>query len=217
MYAGLLWNPDRDGEEVLAEYVRYYFGVDNMKRTTDLLRGLETTWGSDALMKADLKNVAGLAKKARDLKVRLPRHRDALERWRALKDRAVMDLLMRQAQPWKELVMESRDVFNDADYVPAAELRRRLKHFLANLHRRQKLVEDLFETHWEYMRFYHFQKNIMIFLPDVVLGKYNMETLVAPLAKAAALRNETAMRDAISRAFKRWFWFNGIDHQYYFI
>lgn len=216
MYAGLLWNPDRKGAEVLAEYIRYYFGEENQARAGGLIRDLETTWGADALLKSELKTVADLAKQAQRLKARLPRHRDAQDRWRSLNDRAVMDLLMRQAQAWKELAVESRNLFNDSQYMPCGELRRRLNRFLGQLRRRRKLVESLFDAHWEYMRFYHFQKNIMIFLPDAVLGKYNLETLVDPLAEAVAIRDETRMRDAVCRAFKRWFWFNGIDAQYHF-
>ena len=217
MYAGLLWDPNRDSAEVLAEYVRFYLGGDNLELAGDLIRGLETTWGATALIKADIKTVADLAGKARRLKARLPRHQEAHDRWRLLSDRATMDLLMRQAAAWKALVVESRTLFYEAEYLPTATLRRRLKKVLVKLQHRQKTVEALFEVYWEYMRYFYFQKTIMMFVPDAVLGPYNLETLVAPLAKAAAIRNDAAMRDAVQRAYKRWFWFNGIDHKYYFM
>jgi hypothetical protein len=217
VYADLLWAPDRDVAEVVSEYTRYYFGEQNEKLATELIAGLEKTWGAPALMKADVKTVADLAKKARDLKARLPRHGDALLRWRALSDRARMDLLMKQTIPWKELTIESRVLHSEADYLPVAELRRRLKRFLMKLRLRKKQVDQLFEVHWAYMEFFHFEKNIMIFLPDEVLGRYNLEAVLEPLAKVADIRDEARLRREVSRVFKRWYWFLGVDSKYHFL
>jgi hypothetical protein len=61
------------------------------------------------------------------------------------------------------------------------------------------------------------EKIVLLFLPDAVMGKHNWETLIDPLTKAAKVRGEEAMRKAISRAFKRWYWFNGIDFNYLFL
>jgi hypothetical protein len=74
----------------------------------------------------------------------------------------------------------------------------------------------LFEAHWDYMKYFHFENTCLIFLPDDVLGKYNFDPLAESLGKALKLRDDEAMRSEASRAFKRWFWFNGIDYKYLF-
>ena len=217
VYVGLLWDPQRDVAEILEEYARYFFGPANIKTAVELIRGLETTWGAAALIKADPQIVANLAKQAESLKVPLPRHRAALDRWRMLRDRAAMDCVMKQAQPWKELAVESRNLFDSAEYIPVAELRHRVQRFVAALRQRKQQVDQLFELHWEYMRFFHCEKTVLIFLPDDVLGKYNFDPLIKPLAQAVRLRSEAPLRAAISRAFKRWHWLNGVDSNYLFM
>ena len=125
--------------------------------------------------------------------------------------------MMKQTTPWQELAVESRVLFSEAEYIPMAELRCRLTRFLARLRQRQEKVDELFEVHWAYMEFFHFEKNIMIFVPDEVLGPYDFEALTGPLAKAASIRDEARMRCEVSRAFKRWYWFLGVDNKYHFL
>ena len=217
IYAGLLWDPSRTAADMVEEYARVYCGRANVKLATRLIAGLETTWGAKALGQAALPTVARLAADARALLARLPANRDALERGRLLSDRADMDLLMKKAGPDRPLISESRALFEGAAYLPAAELKRRIAVFLETLRERKKLTNELYEAHWRYMKFFHMEKIVLLFLPDAVMGKHNWETLIDPLTKAAKVRGEEAMRKAISRAFKRWYWFNGIDFNYLFL
>jgi hypothetical protein len=128
-----------------------------------------------------------------------------------------MDALMKKAGPDKALTSESRALFEGAAYLPAGELRKRLALFLAGLRKRKILTDRLFDVHWNYMTYFHMEKNVLLFLPDAMMGKYHWESLIAPLARAAAVRAEARMRTAVSRAFKRWYWFNGIDFNYLFL
>jgi hypothetical protein len=216
VYASVLWDPACTAERVLEEYTRYYFGRKNVKAGVRLLQDLETTWGAKALLKADPATVARLAADARKLNDRLPPLRDAIERGRLLSGRAEMDLLMKQAGPDKPLVAESRALYEGSAYLPAGELRKRLAVFLARLRERKTLTDRLFESHWSYMTFFHMEKNVLAFLPDSVMGKYHWESLIEPLAKAAKSSSEIRLRQGVSRSFKRWYWFNGIDTSYLF-
>ena len=216
VYAGRLWNPDCDVTGILAEYTRYYFGQANVKAGTALITGLETTWGPKALLQAKAPTVAGLVATARRLQVRLPQHRDALDRWRLLLDRAEMDQLMKAAGPDRPLAIESREIFEASGYAPVTKLRARINCFTTALRKRKELVDELMDVHWRYLQYFGMEKNVLIFLPDDVLGRHQWEPLIAPLEKAARIRTEAAMRQAVSRAFKRWFWFNGIDYNYLF-
>lgn len=216
VYAARLWDPDRELAPVLEEYARYYFGHKNVKAATGLITALETTWGANALLAADSGTVERLAREARNLMARIPRRADALARGRLLSDRAEMDRVMKLAGPGQHLIQESRALLEGSDYLPSGELRKRLKAFLADLRERKKLNDLLFDVYWRYMRFFHMEKTNLLFLPDTVMGKYQWETLIAPLAKAAAIRQDAAMRLAVTRAFKRWSWFNGLDFKYLF-
>jgi len=216
MYAARLWNPDASIPDTLADYSRYYFGQANVRVAVELISGLESTWGAKALVKADAKTVAGLLAKARALKARLPRHRDAAERWQMLHDRAEMDQLMKIAGPDDALAVESRELFEATGYAPAAKLRPRVKRFVAALQRRKKAVDQLMEAHWRYLRYFGMQRTVMTFLPDDVLGRHQWDSLIEPLTKAASRRNEDQMRDELCFAIKRWFWCNGIDFNYLF-
>jgi hypothetical protein len=216
VYAGLLWDPERTAGAIVDEYARYYFGRRNVKQAGALIRGLETTWGAKALLRAEPGTVGRLAVEARKLLTRLPKFRDALERGRLLSDRAEMDLLMKKAGPDTPLTAESRALFEGAPYLPDAELRKRISLFLARLRERKALTDRLFTVHWRYMTFFHMEKIVLVFLPDSMMGKYNWESLIGPLSKAARSGDETRMRAAVSRAFKRWYWFNGIDFNYLF-
>ena len=157
-----------------------------------------------------------LAAAANRLNARLPKFRDAIERGRLLSDRAEMDRLMKQAGPDSRLVSESRALFEGAGYFPAAELRGRLVRFLGELRRRKELTDRLFDAHWRYMKFFHMEKIVLAFLPDSMMGKHHWDTLIGPLGRAARARSEKQMRTSVSRAFKRWYWFNGIDFNYLF-
>ena len=216
VYAGRLWDPSRDAIEILTEYTRYYFGQANVKAGTELICGLETTWGAQALLKSNAKTVTGLLAKARSLKARLPRHRDAVDRWRLLLDRAEMDQLMKVVGPDRPLAIESREIFEAICYAPAAKLRSRVKQFTTALRRRQKLVNQLMDVHWRYLQHFAIEKNVLAFLPDDVIGRHQWNSLIEPLAKAVTVRDEARMRNELSRAFKRWFWCNGIDANYLF-
>lgn len=216
IYLSMLWSPDRAEVEVRGEYCRYYFGSKNVPAAGALISGLEKTWGAAALLRSSAVEVNRLLADADRLGKRLPRHRDACERWRLLRDRAAMDQLMKQAGPAKPLAMESRAVFEGAHCFPIGELRQRLKKLLAALRQRRQTTGRLFETHWKYLKHFDLDKTVLLFLPDDVMGKQQWDTLIAPLEKAARLRDEAAMRRAVSRAFKRWFWFNGIDFNFLF-
>lgn len=217
VYAGLLWDPGRSAAQILDEYARYYFGPSNVNAAVRLITDLEKTWGAKALLAVDAAAVKRLATEARKLNGRLPAFRDAAERGRLLSDRAEMDALMKKAGPDKELTSESRALFEGAAYLPAGELQKRLAAFLARLTERKMLTDRLFDVHWDYMTYFHMEKNVLLFLPDTMMGKYHWESLIAPLARATGVRREDAMRAAVSRAFKRWYWFNGIDFNYLFL
>ncbi len=216
VYAGRLWNPDCDVTGILTEYTRYYFGQANVKAGSELICGLETTWGAQALLKAEAKTVAGLLAKARNLKAHLPRHRDAIDRWRMLLDRAEMDQLMKAAGPDRPLAIESREIFEAIGYAPVTKLRPRIKRFITTLRHRKKLVDQLMAAHWRYLEHFAMEKNVLVFLPDDVIGCHQWDALIDPLVKAVSVRDEARMRNELSRAFKRWFWCNGIDINYLF-
>ncbi|MCG3146615.1 MAG: hypothetical protein PCFJNLEI_00048 [Verrucomicrobiae bacterium] len=215
VYAARLWDPDCDVAGILADYSRYYFGQANVLDAMDLLVGLETTWGAKALLQANPKTVARLLRKARALKRRLPRYRDARDRWQLLHDRAAMDQLMKVAGPDHALVVESRELFEASGYQPAGQLRSRVRRFVGELRRRKKIVDELMAVHWRYLQYFHMQRNVLVFLPDDVLGRQQWDPLIAPLTKAVVIRDSNRFRDAINYAFKRWFWSNGIDFDYY--
>ena len=217
VYQAKLWDPNRAVAEVLDEYSQYYFGTPNIAAGSQLIAGLETTWGPKALLQAEASTVHRLFAASERLGRRVPRHRDARDRWRLLRDRAAMDQLMKQAGPDRTLAQESRALFDGTHFFKAGELRQRLKRFLAALRQRQQTTERLFKTHWEYLEYFEMDKTVLLFLPDEVMGRYHWDTLIGPLGKAAGLRNEAAMRKAVSHAFKRWFWFNGIDTNYLFM
>ena len=217
VYLALLWNPNRATAEILGDYARYYFGARNVLAARQLITGLEKTWGPAALLRATAPAVRRLFDAAERLGKQLPRHRDAHERWRLLRDRAAMDQLMKQAGPGKSLAIESRDLFDGTHCFPVRELRRRLAKFLTALRQRKQMTDQLFATHWEYLEYFGIDKTVLLFLPDDVLGRYHWDTLIAPLESAVRLRSEAAMRKAVSRAFKRWFWFNGLDTNYLFM
>jgi len=216
VYAGRLWNPDCAVTGILTEYTRYYFGQANVKAGTKLITGLETTWGPQALLQANPTTVAGLVAQAQSLQARLPRHRDAVDRWRLLLDRAELDQLMKAAGPDRPLAIESREIFEASGYAPVSNLRPRINRFIAALHRRKKLVDELLNVHWRYLQHFGMEKTVLIFLPDDVLGRHQWDLLIEPLEKAARIRDEAGLRLAVSRAFKRWFWFNAIDYNYLF-
>ncbi len=216
VYAARLWDKDAPLDRILDDYARYYFGTAGRKDAVVLLRGLEDTWGAAKLKMADRKFVERLAARAGSLKAKLPAHRDAQERWRMLNDRAEMDRLMKQIGHDAPLVEESRLLFDGLGYMPIAELRKRLKRFVVVLQARKQGVESLFDVHWRYMEYFHMEKTSLVFLPDSILGKYDWDTLVGPLEKAIAQKSEAGVRCQVSRAFKRWFWFNGIDSSYLF-
>ncbi len=216
VYVARLWDKDAPLDRILDDYARYFFGTAGRKDAVALLRGLEGTWGAAKLQKADRKTVDRLAALAGSLKTKLPTHRDAQERWRMLSDRTEMDRLMKQIGHDAPLVDESRQLFDGLGYMPLTELRPRLKRFVAALQARKQGVESLFEVHWRYMEYFHMEKTSLVFLPDSMLGKYHWDNLLAPLEKALAQKSEEATRRQISRAFKRWFWFNGVDYTYLF-
>ena len=216
VYVARLWDKDAPLDRILDDYARYYFGTAGRKTAVALLRGLEHTWGATRLQKADHKTVERLAALAVSLKARLPGHGDAQDRWRMLNDRTQMDRLMKQIGHDAPLVEESRQLFDGLGYMPIAELRQRLKRFVVTLQARKQGVEDLFDVHWRYMEYFHMEKTNLVFLPDPMLGKYHWDTLLGPLGKAMAQKSEENTRREVSRAFKRWFWFNGIDYSYLF-
>ena len=216
VYASRLWDPNCAADRILTDYSRYYFGTPNVATATQLIRGLETTWGAKALLQAKAKTVAGLVAKARRLKLRLPRHRDAVDRWRMLQDRAEMDQWMKAVGPERPLVVETRSLYDGLGYLPVPELRRRLQALVGTLRTRKKLVDRLMAVHWGYLEYFHTEKTVMVFLPDEVLGRHQWETLIDPLAKALAERAEEPLRRAASRAMKRWFWSNSIDVNFLF-
>jgi hypothetical protein len=215
VWAGLLWDPNREVDDILAEYGRWYFGAEQAGATVNLLHGLEQTWGAKRLQQAPPEEVRRLEREARRLGAAV-KHRDGRERWRALYDRARIDLAMKQIGRGDALVRESRELFEGADYLPIADLRRRVKSLLQALRQRRRQVDRLFRLHCQYLRFFRMERTNLAFLPDAMLGKHEWDKLIGPLAAAGAAKTAEQFRTQVSRAFRRWQWFNGVGFDYLF-
>ena len=217
-WAAMLWDPHREIGEVIREYAGYYFGQTNTETAADLIFALEETWGAEKLHHASLQQVKAILEGLLALEKDLPQMAGSTLRWRALRDRAEIDLLMKQIPPEEPLIGTARFLMDETgctDDLP--ELRKRLEVFCRRLQARQEGVERLFEAHWAYMIRFFMQRTSLVFLPDDAIGGRDFEKLLCLLQEALAQKDDQAMRLAAMRAFKRWLWLNGIRIEHLFL
>jgi hypothetical protein len=219
VWVSILWDPNRTATEIIGEYCNYYFGAKAAPAALELITGLEQTWGAAKLSGAGSEQVQHLANLAESLQRAIPADAgQGQARARALHDRAEMDALMKRIGPDRQLARASRLLFEEAGYVPdAAALRAKATGFLNDVKSRQMLIDQLFEVHWNYLEYFHMEKTTLAFLPDKMLGRIDWAPLIAPLEKALAEKDDNKMREAILKTIRRWWWFNGLTAENYFL
>jgi len=210
VWASMLWNPHRTSADIVHEYSSFYFGPRAAPAAEELISGLEQTWGAAKLTAAPAEQVQHLKDLATSMDRTVPADQVAgRNRLRALRDRAAMDDLMKRIGPDGSLAKEAHRIFEEAGYAAnPAEFRREAGAFLQAVRSREAVTEQLFETHWEYLRFFHMEKTTLAFNPDKMLGKTDWAPLLKPLEKALADKDDGRMRDAVVKAFRRWWWFD---------
>lgn len=218
IWAGLLWKPERPTGDIAAEYSRWYFGAGNETRGARLIRSLEMTWGAKKLGQTSLWYARKLLADADSLLPALPKSTACRDRWQAIRDRAEMDVLMVQIGPDRDLLRDVRLFAEEASYTADfVALRGKACALCARLEHRLALVEQLFESHWRYLKRFNTNSTVLLFTPDAYLGKQDFRPLRNMLRRAVKIKGGERMRDEIVKGYKRWLWFNSISFDYLFL
>jgi hypothetical protein len=218
VWASVLWEPQRNAQTIVEEYSGYYFGAPNKDKATELILELETTWGTKRLAEAAPETVGYLLQTAESLQAALPAPGWCYERWRALYNRVELDALMAQIGAAKQWLRSTRLLLEEAVYTEnLPQLRWKVQEFCAQIHQRQRLIDRLFEVHWDYLQQFSTERTILLFTPDELLGKTDFQRIADALAPALTIPTDEQMRQEVIKAIKRALWFNGIDVQYLFV
>jgi len=212
VWGATLWNPERSVEDIVRDYVRFYFGSERMSDWTDLIMGLEETWPPDALLKKDRAMVEKLSGLAEELGAAVPPTPTSRSRWQYLMDRAEMDSRMVQIGSDEGLLSEAKAVLTDAGYVRDMETFRRDVQLLRNrAATRAEAVKALFQFHWEYLGRADLDRTTsLVTMPPGFVGQRDWDRLATLLDEALAATDGESMRMAVLRGFKEWFWYNNI-------
>jgi len=218
VWASVLWNPKRNVDDIVNEYAGYYLSHTETKRAASVIFALEQTWGAANLNRASLKIVQDNYTELSALEAGLPNMESSRLRWQSLRDRAEIDLLMKQVPKEKGAISAARFLLDEASCTQDLKtLRTSLAALCDMLAERQSAVDKLFEAHWAYMERFYMERTTLIFLPDDVIGGRDFDRLLSMLKAALALKDDEAMRTASIRAFKRYLWLNGIQIEHLFV
>lgn len=219
IWMSLLWNPNRTAEEVVSEYCGYYFGEKNRQLSTEVVLGLENTWGPTRLGSSDPDVVHRFYEDLRSMEGSIPSADWCEMRWKLLLHRAKLDDLMVRIGPDAELGRRVRSLMASAAYCRCLpELRLELVALRDRLRERVALVDDLFDAYWSYMNEFHLERTpSLIFQPDGFLGKHDYRSLLGSLDRALSLEDDLHMRDETMKGLHRWTWLNGVDVGFFFL
>lgn len=218
VWLATLWNPTYTPEEVIGAYSHYYFGAEAAPAMAGYILALEHTWGAGKLLQADAAHVDRLATSLQALGIGLPTADWCRERWQTLRDRAVMDGLMKRIGPDTDLLTETRQLLEAAGAVDDPQtLRPAVARLTAVLEERDALMDTLFEEHWAYLQRLSTARTPLIFLPDSVVGGRDWRPLLATCRQALACGEAEPFRTTLLRGLKRWYWCNNIDWSCFFV
>ena len=79
-------------------------------------------------------------------------------------------------------------------------------------------LQELFEIHWAYLERSHTDRTTgLVITPPAFVGQRDWDTLLPVLDRALAETDDAAMRKALLRGFKQWFWHNNITIDFMFL
>lgn len=218
-WALTLWNPERNPEDIVREYARFYFGSESADEWVELILGLESTWPQETLLAADSDKVEALHRAAEKLASQAPADPASRVRAQYLRDRAELDAKMVRIGSDEDLLREAKAVLDDAGYSDdGAALRERVARFKEQVAARVAAVRDLFETHWAYLERAHLERTTgLVITPPSFIGQRDWEDLHAVLDRALQETDDDALRIALLRGYKQWFWHNNITIDFLFL
>lgn len=214
-----LWNPRRTAEDIVAEYVRYYFGSEHAPEWADLILGLESTWPPENLDKVQVEMVQSLNDAAKRLGELLPSDPASMVRWRYLHDRAEMDLKMVLIGSDEALLRQAKNLLDETGYCRDFKvLREQVLRLRDDVAKRVDALKDLFDTYWAYLERAHLDRSTcLVTTPPAFIGQRDWDTALSMLDRALAESDPEAMRNILLRGFKEWFWHNNITIDFLFL
>ncbi|MHB1455492.1 MAG: hypothetical protein ACYC0V_01105 [Armatimonadota bacterium] len=218
IWASIMWNPDRSADDVVREYLRYYFGARNEEIGSRVIHELEKTWGVFQLPKTSLEKTIEIMILLDEIGKSLPNANWCRWRWQMLADRAKIDYLMVKVGSDKELMKFAKELFDKAGYSDdSQEVRVDLEDFRGKLQARVGSVSELFRAYWEYLERFHLEHVMLIFKPDYFLGGNDYERLLQSCDDALSMESDEDMRRTFLKAIHRWFWFNEVGIDFLFL
>jgi hypothetical protein len=218
IWASLLWSPQRQPRQVLDGYCGYYFGAQHRAAVVDLVEAMEGTWGARRLLQTPEPQARRLFETAGSIQAGLQLTPWSHDSWQVLRDRLEMDGCMARLGSQTALLRASRLLFEEAcSTSDLPGLRQNTVDIVGQLRERHALLAQFFELYWRYLRDYHLTRTELIFIPDDVIGKMNLQPLQTDLENALAFTGPEEFREQVVKAFKKWFWCSGIDIDYLFI
>jgi hypothetical protein len=208
-----LWDPNRTAEDIVREYVEFYFGKDNVDLGCKLIKGLEQTWPPGNLINVPLSTLETLRNEAVTMHNTIPKQSWCLDRWHILKDRAEMDYLIAKIGSEDDILKTARSIICEAGYsTDNKALRKHLSDFQKKLEARTAGLDLLFTTHWNYLNRVHMQKStILVIRPPSFIGERDWAFLLTIVKNASAKRSDEQMKQELLKGFKQWFWFNNFE------
>ncbi len=214
VWAACLWDPQRSVDDVVGEYCRYHFGQASEALASELILGLEETWGVAKLSACDPAEPPRLLDQAERL-----RHACS-GNWRAdvLWHRARLDALMKAIGPDRELLAEAKRLWDQAAFADDGEgIRQQARALLEAVTTRQASVQALFTAYWEYMRAFHLQHCTLAFRPDDYLGAADLTGLRLACEEALRCDADAAFRETLIRGLHRWLWQSKLGLDFLFL
>jgi hypothetical protein len=219
VWLSTLWDPSRSAEDIAAEYAGYHLGDANRAAATDLVLGLEQTWGAAKLRTISTDETGRLLVLAESLDAALPDDAGARMRWRLLLHRARLDHLMARIGPDEELQQLVHRTVQDAAYGGDDEAQRETVRQLADrLAARVRGVNALFAAYEEYLTEYHLGRSTVLhFRPNDVIGGRDYAGLFAACEEALTAGDAADLHARLLSGYRRWLWQGGIDIDTFFL
>lgn len=203
VWMACLWDPTRTAADVVQEYASHHFGAPQADLASELILGLEKTWGVARLSACGPEEPSRLLGLADRLRQATPGN------WRAevLWYRARLDAQMKALGPYRELLAEAKRLWDEAAFADdLSTVRRHAQSVLEAVTARQAGVEALSAAYWEYMRAFHLQHCMLAFRPDDYIGGADLGGLRSACEKALCCEGDDAFRETLIQGLHRWLW-----------
>src|SRR5262245_30765904 len=114
-----------------------------------------------------------------------------------------MDALMAQIGSEQQWLRATRLLLEEAVYTEnIAQLRQRVYEYWAQIHQRRRLIDRLFEVHWRDLQHFSTERTILLFTPDMLLGKTDFQRIADALTPVQSIPADEQMRQEVIRAIK---------------